>query len=107
MDFNSDQPPGHLSENAQAIWRAVIDQAESPGRRVFLLQALEAWDRADQARRQIGSEGLTTTTKSTGVVHVHPLVKVERDNRTLFARLWGKLAFHFNPAIDGRVKRSE
>ena len=103
MDFQSDQPPSHLSEDAQAIWRGVIHRAQSPGRRVFVLQALEAWDRADQARRQIASEGLTTTTKSTGVVHVHPLVKVERDNRALFARLWKKLAFHFDPQVDGRT----
>lgn len=32
-------------------------------------------------------------TAATGALHVHPAVKIERDNRALFARLWLALGF--------------
>jgi hypothetical protein len=45
----------------------------------------------------IAEQGMTTTTKSPGAVHLNPLLKVEKDNRQLFARLWGSLGFVSDP----------
>ena len=57
----------------------------------MLQVALESLDRADEARQAITAEGLTKKTESTGAVHVHPLLKVERDCRNQFAQIWGRL----------------
>jgi phage terminase small subunit len=95
-------PPEHLSDRSKGIWCDVIDEPCSPGRLVLVQTALEALDRADEARKQVEKEGLTTTTKTTGAVHVHPLLKVERDNRALFARIWhGQLRLHWDYRTDG------
>jgi hypothetical protein len=42
----------------------------------------------DQAGRAIDVEGMTWKTETTGAVHVRPAVKIEGENRALFARLW-------------------
>jgi phage terminase small subunit len=67
----------------------------------LLQAALESLDRAEEARLAISSAGMTTKTKTTGAVHVHPLVKVEREARGQFAKIWSDLNFGFDPAIDG------
>lgn len=97
------EAPAHLSERAQAVWRDVIYRARSPGRRVYLQAALEALDRADQAARIVDAEGMTTTTKTSGAVHAHPAVKIEREQRALFARLWNTLHLHWDAQLDGRL----
>ena len=95
------EPPAHLSERSRELWRAIVpDRALSPGRVALLQAALEALDRADQAREILDREGLTITTKSTGMVHVHPLVKVERENRQLFIRAWDLLGLKWDGRID-------
>jgi hypothetical protein len=66
---------------------------------VLLQAALEARDRAEQARAAISE--LTTTTKTTGAIHVNPLVKVERECRQQFARIWAELHFGYDQDEDG------
>jgi len=84
--------PGDLSEQAKALWGAVMpSRVKAPERVALLEQALRAYDRANGAGRGIAAAGLTTTTKTTGAVHIHPLVKVERESRALFAKLWAQL----------------
>lgn len=46
--------------------------------------------------------GLTTTTKTTSTVHVHPLVKVERESRAQFTKLWAGLTLHHEYAAGDR-----
>jgi phage terminase small subunit len=57
-------------------------------------------DRADQAREAVADEGLTTKTKTTGAVHVHPLVKVEREARQQFAKCWNDLDLSWSYDLD-------
>jgi phage terminase small subunit len=95
-------PPPHLSERAAALWRQLVSRCVSPGRPPLLQTALEALDRADEVRAILAREGLTTKTESTGAVHVHPLAKVERENRQLFARLWEQLGLSWDGSLDGR-----
>jgi phage terminase small subunit len=88
------EPPSHLSERAAALWRDVVPRrAKSPGRLAMILAALEALDRADKARTAVDAEGMTTVTKSTGAVHIHPLLKIEREGRHQFTTLWSSLGF--------------
>jgi hypothetical protein len=58
-------------------------------------------DRAEQARLELAAATLTTTTETTKAVHVHPLVKVEREARQQFARIWSDLALGFSNYEDG------
>jgi len=45
-------------------------------------------------------DGLTTTTKTTGAIHLHPCLKVERENRALFAKLWHQLGLQWDADLD-------
>lgn len=96
------EPPSHLSEESAALWRELVPQrARSSGRLVLIRAALEARDRAEQARVAIAESSMATTTKTTGAVHVHPLVKVEREARQQFSRIWSDLHLGYDQAEDG------
>lgn len=96
-------PPEHLSERSQALWRSVVpSRGKSPGRLALLAEGLAALDRAEQARAEIASTGLTTKTERSGVIHVSPLVKIERESRQQFRQVWADLSLQFDPKLDGR-----
>lgn len=98
------EPPAYLSQHSQGLWRNLVpSRAKSIGRRQLLTVALEALDRAEEARLILARDGLTATTKTTGAVHVHPLVKVERESRQLFLRAWADLGLGFDSRVDGRA----
>ena len=100
---NLDAPP-HLSERSATLWRAVVpSRAKSAERQALVIVALDALDLADECRERVRVEGLTATTKSTGAIHLNPLVKVEKEQRSLFTRVWCQLNFQWNARIDGRV----
>jgi len=99
------EPPTHLSERSQALWRAVVpDRALSPGRVALLQTALECLDRAEQARLILEREGLTVVTESTGMTRAHPLIRVEKDSRQLFIRAWNILGLNWDGLIDGKLR---
>lgn len=99
------EPPAHLSEKAKALWREVVPRrCRSPERIALLEVALRSLDRADMAAAAIESEGMITKTETTGAVHVHPLVKVERESRQLFARIWGSMSLEWDYHLDGGNK---
>ncbi len=101
-DTNYD-PPDHLSDRAAALWSDVVPRRAKTPRRVAMVQtALEALDRADASRRAVEVAGMTTTTKTTGAVHVHPLLKVERESRAQFTKLWSGLNLHHEYAAGDR-----
>src|SRR5690606_27550481 len=75
------EPPAHLSESSKQLWREVVPASISMGRLAVLTSALEARDRAEECRLTVNAQGLTTVTETTGAVHLHPLLKVERENR--------------------------
>ena len=87
------EPPAHLSERSQQLWRDLIHRARPISRQVLLRAALECLDRADQAREILACEGLTTTTTETGAVHIHPGAKVEREAKAQFLSIWSALGF--------------
>lgn len=89
------EPPSHLSESSQKLWRDVLKNDRDPARIALLQVALEALDRAEQASAVLKTEGLTATTATTGAVHLHPAVKVERDSQALFVRIWLQLGLGY------------
>lgn len=71
-------------------------------------QALRSLDRADEAAALVAVDGLTTTTKMTGAVRANPLLKIEREARADFARVWsGMLSLQWTTDTDGRMKWDE
>ena len=95
-------PPAHLSARSAALWREIVPRrATSPERLELLTVALEARDRADEAREVIGREGMTTTTETTKTVHLHPLLRVEKDAWATFLRAWSTLKLNSSRKLDG------
>lgn len=81
------KPPEHLSAEAREWWRLVTVDFELEPHHVKLLQAAaEAWDRTQQARQAVAQDGITFR-DSSGNLKANPAVAIERDARTLFARL--------------------
>src|SRR4051812_4382147 len=82
-------PPAHLSPEARALWRQVVATMSehhslgrpvrvippSAGRLALLTTALEARDRATEARRAIEKDGLTSKTESTGAIQVRDIIE--------------------------------
>ena len=96
-------PPEGLSERSAALPDEIVPKrARSAGRIALFEEALRALDRADAARAIVEAEGMTFETKTTKAAHVHPAVKVEREARQAFSRLWAVLYLHGTPEIDGR-----
>jgi P27 family predicted phage terminase small subunit len=85
-------PPSHFSERAVQLWREVGPHAaKTPERQALFQSALEALDTADEARRLVRADGLIVTTARSGVRHVNPAVKVEKEARTQFIKFWKEL----------------
>ena len=68
----------------------------------MLQTALEALDRADEARAMLAREGLVTTSKRSEVVHIHPVVRLEREARQQFVRIWKDLNLTWDDDLDNR-----
>ncbi len=91
------EPPEHLSPWSQNFWRQVAGtRVISVGRYALLQTGLEARDRAEQASAKIGGDLMLTTPRS-GCEHLHPLLKVERENRQLFVKILGQLGLDHDP----------
>jgi len=96
-------PPEHLSERSKRLWQALVGtRVKSLGRLALFQSGLEALDRADAARSAVETQGLLSVTAKTGAVHVNPAVKIERESRAQFTRIWAALNLQWDPQIDGR-----
>ena len=95
--------PDGLSDRATELWHAVVpSRGRSAERLAAIEQALRALTLTDQAAAELAVAGsLTTTTKSSGAMHINPLTKVERENRAQFVRLWRALNLTINRREDG------
>lgn len=92
------KPPEHLSKEARAIWRRVNEEFELDASGLLLLRtALEAWDRMQQARREIEARGLVIVNPQTGVAHQNPACAVEEKARAGFLRAWAALGLDIEP----------
>ena len=94
--------PAHLSDKSQRLWCEIVPRrARSPERLALLTVALKALDRCDEARAQIAADGMTATTKTTGAIHLHPLLRVEKEARQSFLSAWSTLGLQWYQTIDG------
>jgi P27 family predicted phage terminase small subunit len=80
-------PPSHLSPSAANWWTSVVERYVLEEHHLRLLQlCCEAWDRAQQARKELARDGLTIETRDGGLKS-HPAIAIERDARIAVARL--------------------
>jgi phage terminase small subunit len=97
--------PEHLSPRSQELYRQLVPaRAKSVERIALVVAGLEALDRAEEARQAVAVEGMISKTETTGALHVHPLVKVERESRQQFMRCWEILNLQWNARVDGGVE---
>jgi phage terminase small subunit len=84
-------PPRHLSQESRALWRQLVADFDFEEHELKTLRlALEALDRASQARRAIKRLGMTYEDRF-GQPHARPEVAIERDARASWLRLMGAL----------------
>lgn len=86
------KPPAHLSAQSRRWFAQVAADYQLESHHLRLLQsAAECWDRAQEARKLVTKDGLCHRDRH-GNLRPHPGVQIERDNRTLFARLLRELS---------------
>ena len=84
--------PRHLTPQTRAWWCGICREYELQSHHIKLLTlGAECLDRLGQVREILAREGLTSVTKSTGALHVHPLLKTEIELKTAFCRIMREL----------------
>ena len=99
------QAPKHLSLATRRWFRKVLDEYQLEDHHVRLLTAAgEAWDRMEQARKMLATDGIVQTDRF-GQQKAHPAIAIERDCRIAFARCLRELDLDGDPAPDPRPSR--
>jgi P27 family predicted phage terminase small subunit len=83
MTTKTSAPPRHLTAEARQLWAKLRDDygIDDSAGLALLRAACEAFDRSQQARALIASEGLMLPDRF-GAAKPHPAVAIERDSRT-------------------------
>jgi len=89
--------PSYLKAATRRWWESVCSdwQLEEHHKRLLTMACL-TWDRAEEARKLIAAEGLTSPTRDGGA-KLHPAVRVEQEARIAFARLIRELDLDVDP----------
>jgi phage terminase small subunit len=95
--------PDGLSPRSTALWRQLVaaGRVKSPGRATLLEQAFRALDLSDAARAERIRDGLTIVNTTTGLRHVNPVCRVEKDALATFASCWKALGLTWDAKVDG------
>src|SRR5437867_2703131 len=92
--------PRHLRKETKDFWSRVVSDFQLEEHHIKLLTAAcESWDRATEAREAVEVAGAFFTNRH-GEIRPHPGLAVERDSRTLFARLVRELALTVDDPTD-------
>jgi len=98
--------PKHLQKETLAFWSAVVrDYVLEPHHINILTAACESWDRGIQARKAVARAGAFFVNRH-GETRPHPGLAVERDSRTLFARLIRELNLDVDAPSESRAPRA-
>jgi phage terminase small subunit len=108
----TDGAPKHLKPPTADWWRRVMTDWTLEEHHVRLLTlAAESWDRGQQAREALATNGLTFLDRFQQP-HARPEIAIERDSRIAFARLVRELGLDVEepnsagpPTIKGNASR--
>lgn len=92
--------PVHLSKEAKAWWKKILDEYELPEESLLILQsALESFDRASDARAKIKEHGIVTvSTSKHGTMHrANPAVAIENDAKRVMLACFKQLGLDLEP----------
>jgi phage terminase small subunit len=93
--------PSHLGKESAAFFKSVVSDYDlDDHHRILLTKACESLDRIEEARALISAEGLTYRDRFGGL-KPNPACAIERDNKTLVARLFRELGLDL--AGDGKA----
>ena len=85
-------PPKYLSKRSRALWRDLVATFSFDVHHYELLRlALEALDRAEQARELLAADGPVVYPKNGGAPRKHPAISIEESARIAAARLFREL----------------
>ncbi len=99
-------PPPYLTAASKKWWRSVVSAFElEPSDLRLLEHAAACWDRAEEARKLVTAEGAVIDGRFPGQRVAHPGVGIERDARTLHARLLRELNLDLEPPAESRPPR--
>lgn len=106
MNFKVPPPPSGLSAAAKKVWKDISAEWVLAADTLILLKtALEAYDRMQQAKRQIDKDGITVTSAS-GLLRTHPSLRTEKEAGGRFLQAWRQLGFgQESPTEVGRIGR--
>jgi phage terminase small subunit len=114
MTNSQPKPPAHLSDEASAWWREVVDAFDLDDHHLRLLRlSAEAWDSCQTARRAIATHGQTYSDRF-NQPRARPEIAIERDARLAFVRILRELGLDVSepaetprpPAIGGNAGRA-
>lgn len=92
----------HLRAETRAFFDSVTENYElEEHQKKILLSACECWDRVTEAKERIEKDGAYVRDRF-DQLKAHPGIIVERDNRTLFARLMRELNLDCEISADNR-----
>jgi P27 family predicted phage terminase small subunit len=104
-----EKPPEHLSKEAKRIWKQICGTwsfENSPDALLILRTGLESFDRLQEARKLIDSEGLTVKTKNAqGYEKIikNPNLETEKQARAGVLQSFRMLGLDFeNSGLKGR-----
>jgi P27 family predicted phage terminase small subunit len=81
------KPPSHLQPASKLWWSEIINTFYLESHHLKLLQlACEAWERCQEARKQLAEDGITIEGREGGM-RPHPAIAIERDSVSRFAAL--------------------
>jgi len=101
--------PEYLSDSSKRLWRVVLADYQLEDHHLATLRlALEALDRAEQARKFLNENGLTYDDRF-AAPRARPEVAIERDSRIAYVRCMRELGLdveqpdeHRPPALRGQ-----
>jgi P27 family predicted phage terminase small subunit len=94
--------PPHLSEEAGAMWRSIVEGWVLGADALPLLRAAcEQWDSYQAARAVLAAQGPTVATGDGGMVRVHPAAAVAKDALREFRMCFRQLGLEPPTAPDG------
>lgn len=98
--------PDHLKPETKQWFQDVISEFELEPHHVRILTlAAEAWDRTQEARAALATNGITYTDRF-GAPRCRPEVAVERDSRIAFTRCVRELGLDLPTPTESRPPRT-